>query len=83
MHWLQAGVDVYYIKDLLGHVDIKTTEVYAKADSKLKREAIEKASELIGIPEPNIKTWERLPKLKEFLMSLSATHKRDTRIYQY
>lgn len=43
MHLLQAGVNLIYIRDFLGHVDIKTTEIYAKADTETKREAIEKA----------------------------------------
>jgi len=43
MHLLQAGVNLVYIRDILGHVSIQTTEVYARADSKQKREAIEKA----------------------------------------
>jgi len=43
MHLLQAGVNLVYIRDILGHVSIKTTEIYARADSKQKRQAIEKA----------------------------------------
>lgn len=45
MHLLQSGVNLVWIRDLLGHVSIQTTEIYARADSKQKREAIEKASE--------------------------------------
>lgn len=43
MHLLQAGVNLIYIRDLLGHVSIQTTEIYARADSKQKRQAIENA----------------------------------------
>ena len=43
MHLLQASVSLIYIRDFLGHEDIKTTEIYAKCDSKLKRQAIENA----------------------------------------
>lgn len=43
MHLLQAGVNLVYIRDLLGHVSIKTTEVYARADSQMKRQALENA----------------------------------------
>ena len=43
MHLLQAGVNLIYIRDLLGHVDIATTEVYARADTELKRKALEQA----------------------------------------
>ena len=41
MHLLQAGVNLIYIRDFLGHVDLKTTEIYAKADTETKRKAIE------------------------------------------
>lgn len=43
MHLLQAGVNLVYIRDILGHVSVQTTEVYARADSNAKRVAIEKA----------------------------------------
>ena len=43
MHLLQAGVNLVYIRDLLGHVSIRTTEVYARADSEMKRKALEAA----------------------------------------
>lgn len=42
MHLLQSGVNLIYIRDLLGHVSIQTTEIYARADERAKREAIEK-----------------------------------------
>lgn len=50
MHLLQAGVNLLYIRDIPGHVAIQTTDVYARADSKQKREALEKAYEDV-IPE--------------------------------
>lgn len=43
MHLLQSGVNLVYIRDLLGHVSVQTTEIYARTDSKKKREAIEQA----------------------------------------
>jgi len=43
MHLLQSGVNLVYIRDLLGHVSISTTEVYARADSEMKRRALESA----------------------------------------
>ncbi len=41
MHLLQAGVNLIYIRDFLGHVDVKTTEIYARSDTETKRRAIE------------------------------------------
>ena len=43
IHLLQAGVNLVYIWDILGYVSVTTPEIYARADSKQKRDAIEKA----------------------------------------
>ena len=43
MHLLQSGVNLVYIRDILGHSSIQVTKVYARTDSRQKREAIEKA----------------------------------------
>ena len=43
MHLLQADVNLVYIRDILGHTSIQVTEIYARTDSRQKREAIEKA----------------------------------------
>jgi site-specific recombinase XerD len=70
MHLLQAGVNLVYIRDILGHVSIQTTDVYARADSKQKREALEKAYVDV-IPESNReKSWEKDGSLLEWLKGL-------------
>jgi site-specific recombinase XerD len=43
MHMLQGDVPLVYIRDILGHSSVVTTEVYARVDGKKKREAIEAA----------------------------------------
>jgi site-specific recombinase XerD len=54
MHLLQAGVNLIYIRDFLGHTDIKVTEVYARADTETKRKAIENAyPELVNSSLPD------------------------------
>ncbi|MBN8852664.1 MAG: integrase [Sphingobacteriales bacterium 50-39] len=69
MHLLQAGVNLVYIRDILGHENIQTTEIYARADSKLKREAIEKAYSKVA-PDTKIKpVWQGNGKLMDFLKS--------------
>ena len=65
MGLVDSGVDLIYIRDLLGHVSVKTTEVYAKADAARKREAIEAASkELVPFEPPE---WEKNAGLKDWL----------------
>lgn len=71
MHLLQAGVNLVYIRDILGHVSVQTTEIYARADSKLKRESLEKASRDIFDKEISILSWEKDKKLKLFLKGLA------------
>ncbi len=36
MHLLEAGVNLIYIRDLLGHVSVTTTETYARANPVIK-----------------------------------------------
>ncbi len=43
MHLLEAGVNLVYVRDVLGHESVQSTEIYARADPRQKREAIEKA----------------------------------------
>lgn len=70
MHLLQAGVNLVYIRDILGHTQIKTTEVYAKADSKFKQEALEKAY-IETLPTINSdKTWHDDKDLLAWLKNL-------------
>jgi len=43
---LENGVDIYTLSKLMGHTDVKTTQVYAKATDKMKREAVNALPEL-------------------------------------
>jgi integrase/recombinase XerD len=70
MHLLQSGVNLVYIRDILGHVSVQTTDIYARADSKQKREAFEKAYEEMKPAESKVKTWEKDKNLLEWLKSL-------------
>ena len=72
MHWLQAGLDLYYIKDLLGHSSIQTTEIYARADGKAKRDALEKVYDQDVTKKNVIPKWHQQPKLLDYLKSLSS-----------
>lgn len=68
MHLLQAGVNLIYIRDLLGHVDIKTTEIYARIDGEMKRKALEKGMNVV--PSDELPIWQENKSLLEWLNSL-------------
>jgi site-specific recombinase XerD len=69
MHLLQSGVNLIYIRDLLGHADVSTTEVYARADEHLKRKALELA---YPSPTPVSETtaWQKNDDLLGWLKNL-------------
>ncbi|MDT8716030.1 tyrosine-type recombinase/integrase [Clostridium sp. 19966] len=69
VHWLQAGVELIYIRDLLGHVSVQTTEVYAKIDGDMKRKALERLS---GIQNMNLPEWQKNQDLMVWLKSLGS-----------
>lgn len=70
MHLLQAGVNLVYIRDLPGHVSIQTTDIYARADSKAKREALEKAYMDLTPNRDSDKSWEGNKNLRDWLKGL-------------
>lgn len=70
MHLLQSGVNLVYIRDLLGHVSTQTTDVYARADSKHKREALEKAYMNLAPAKAMECEWEKNQNLLGWLKSL-------------
>jgi site-specific recombinase XerD len=56
MHLLQSGVPLVMVKDFLGHVDMKSTDVYVQADLEMKRKALDLAngSHATPAPEPRL-----------------------------
>jgi len=68
MHLLQAGVPLVIIRDFLGHVDIKTSEVYAKADLTMKQKALEKVADIVSLEK--IPIWQNNKSIFEWLMTL-------------
>jgi site-specific recombinase XerD len=52
MHLLQSGVPLVMVKDFLGHVDLKSTDVYVQADLEMKRKALDLADGPRATPAP-------------------------------
>jgi site-specific recombinase XerD len=63
----QADVNPIYIRDILGHTDMKTTAIYSKSNIEMKRKALEKV-ETKSIP--NAPDWTADNGLMEFLKNL-------------
>lgn len=67
----EQGVDLVYIRDLLGHSSVKTTEIYAKTDAKRKRQAIENASR--RLVEEEEASWDNDSDLRDWLKSFNKS----------
>ena len=65
---LQAGINLVYIRDFLGHSSITSTEVYARADSEMKRKALESAYLELDIGK--LPSWENDGDLMNWLQNL-------------
>jgi site-specific recombinase XerD len=69
VHLLHAGVNLVYIRDILGHADLKTTEIYARIDGEMKRKALEEAF-TNTVPSDMIPLWQQDGELLNWLQSL-------------
>lgn len=68
MHLLQAGVPLIVIRNILGHADVRTTEIYAKADLEMKRQALEKVANVP--PTQTLPSWQTNKALLDWLKLL-------------
>src|SRR5436309_4201008 len=68
MHLLQSGISLDMIRDFLGHVDVKTTQIYARANLEMKRAALEKITD--PSPVRTIPAWQQNKDLLDRLRSL-------------
>jgi site-specific recombinase XerD len=68
MHLYKSGSNLVYVRDILGHVDIATTDIYAKMEMETKRKALENAYPEI-IPG-EYEDWTKNPDIMEFLDNL-------------
>ena len=71
MHLTEADVNPIFIRDFLGHTDLKVTEVYSKTSLKMKKAALDKMkSGKDIIPETPIKDWTKDKSLLDWLNDL-------------
>ena len=75
VHLTEADINPVYIRDFLGHTDLKVTQIYSKTSVKMKRAAIEKLTgQKTPLPEtdtvPKTKDWNDDKKLLSWLNSL-------------
>lgn len=68
MHLLQSGNPLVVIRDFLGHTAIKSTEIYARADMEMKRQALGKADD--KSPLRKLPSWQKNTDLMDWLSSL-------------
>lgn len=68
MHLLQSGISLDMIRDFLGHADVKTTQIYARANLEMKRSALEKITD--PSPVRTIPAWQQNKDLLDWLRSL-------------
>ena len=60
MHLYDAGVPLPYIRDILGHVDLSTTEIYARASTEAKRKALEAVYD--QVVSADLPEWNQEPR---------------------
>ncbi len=71
MHLTEADINPIFIRDFLGHTDLKTTEIYSKTSIKMKKAALEKMnSGKEIIPEKHPSDWTEDRSLLDWLNSL-------------
>jgi integrase/recombinase XerD len=68
MHLYEAGVPLPYIRDILGHVELATTDIYARASTEAKRKALEAA--YTDIVTDDLPEWNQDPGLLSWLAGL-------------
>ena len=68
MHLLQTGNPAPVIQAILGHADIRTTNIYAQADIERKRRALEKAASTVS--PSAMPSWQEDKSLMNWLRSL-------------
>lgn len=66
-HLVEANVPLIYIRDLLGHEHVSTTEIYAKVNIKTKNQVLNQCSDL---DPKELNSWNKNNELMEWLNNL-------------
>lgn len=70
MHMTEADINPIYIRDFLGHTDLKVTQIYSKTSVEMKRRALDKLKGTDVIPKEPQKDWTDDKNLLDWLNSL-------------
>lgn len=70
VHALNSGVDINTVRALLGHVDLRTTNIYAEINLETKRKAIESCAPSGAKGRRRRPSWKRKPDLLTWLERL-------------
>ena len=72
MHLTEADVNPIFIRDFLGHTDLKVTEIYSKTSIKMKKAALDKmnSGKTVIIPDKPVKDWTNDNSLLDWLNGL-------------
>jgi site-specific recombinase XerD len=68
MHLYDASVPLPYIRDILGHVDLSTTDIYARASTEAKRKTLEAVYD--NVVSADLPEWNQDNELLTWLASL-------------
>lgn len=72
MHIYEAENNLIYVRDILGHSDIKTTGIYARSSLAMKRKALEQVTDS---PVPDIPSWQKSKDMMEWLKRFGTPKK--------
>lgn len=70
LHLIEAGNDIFLVRDWLGHQDISTTSQYVEISIDRKRAALEKVPPPTNAAVPELPKW-KTPNIIDFLVRLS------------
>lgn len=70
MHMIEADIPLVYIRDILGHKEISTTEIYAKVNIETKRKALENVYNINNNFNNETTSWNKNEELIKSLLEL-------------